>query len=828
MSQPSPFTRDTPGDDDGPGAGDADAAPSGKRKHRVRRAIVWSILSLALLIALVVGVTMGTLARLDNPTISDFLRGKLAEGYGLDVTYDALSIDVLGGLHAENLRVRTPAPYTEHAPYLLHIARVDATWDFWSFVNGEPRLGKIDVEGVTLAVVVDEHGGSSLLELAKRFPPSAEEEPEVVPLSHLIKDALPALAVDALSVRDVGMEVVQIQENQVQRRVALTGVCLGGPFQARPGALSTELRLGSCDQGLKVAVVEPGAPDDRPREMVVSLDHEVKTPAPDQVQIAIRGQLVRQDLVPDVALPEEVIVASASVRFDPAANRTHVTLDELRLLGGVFTAEARVMLDDQDRGATAATVERLAGRLDGSRLAALAPGLLAGVTLADTALTYEVTDLAVDAASGLPTRGNVAVRGDIGSVRVDRDGQKLAVDEAHLAFDLELPPQAPPTPEAPEAPGTQPAAPVVLTGTLLGQLQGSLRIERLDADMAGQRASVRQLDVSLAGSDLALDVASPQASRGKLTLTAGLAGAEAVLPDAQAELGALRMTSEITAEAGSIRARGDLPLASVSLTQRGGPRLRGRDLSLTWRVDDLDPQFARPAEIHADARVGKLDVADAGQTVAVSDARAKIGASVRSPTSFDARVELPVAAIDVRAPDGVTLALRDLDLGVRADDMVLGDEALPRGQVAVTSSLPRLSARTPTTRAEGRDIALTAEARLAGNGPLTLSGTLPLGKLEVHDTTPGAGGPSGMRLIDLGGARLAWRVEDLVMHPTDPLRTRGRVHLEGALPEVQVPGERMYVAVPRLALDATLHGARKAYDVKLRMNLRAQNQYGRR
>lgn len=837
MTEPAHSTRDTPGvHGDGPGA--EDAAPSRgrrkrkqrrkreKRKRRLRRAIGWSLLGLLLLVAVVLTGVVVTLGRLDNPTISGLVRDQLAKGYDLDLSYDALSIDVLGGLHLENLRLRTPAPYTPHAPDLLHIARVDASWDVLSLVSGAPRLGKIDVEGVSVSLVVDEHGGSSLVELAKRFPPS-EEEPAVVPLSHLVKDSLPALAVDALSVRDVGMELVQIEQNQVQRRIALTGVCLGGPFQARPGALATELRLGSCDDGLKVTVLEPNLPDARPRELVVRLDHDVTTPGPDRVHIAIRGQLVRQDLAPEVALPEEIIRASAGIHFDAAARRTSVELGELRLLDGVFTAEARMALDDQEGGATAASVERLAGRLDGTRLAALAPGLLAGVTLADTAFTYEVTGLALDPASGLPTRGTVAVRGDIGSVRVDRDGQKLALDGAHLAFDLELPPQTPGTPQPPSpAPAAEGDQAPGLAGTLLGKLQSSVRVERLDADLAGQRASVQKLDVSLAGSDLALDVANPQASRGTLTLTAALAGADAALPDAQAKLGALRLTSEITAgdPAAGIRARGELPLASVSLVQRRGPRLSGRDVNLSFRVDGLDPEFARPAEIQADARLGKLDLADAGQTVKVADARAKIRAGVRSPTSFDARVELPVAAIDVRSADGVTLALRDLDLGVRADDMLLGDEALPRGRVSLTSSLPRLSARTPTARAEGKRIELTAEARLAGNGPLTLSGTLPLGGLEVRDTTAGA---SRKSLLDLGETRLAWRVEDLVMHPTDPLRTRGRVYLEGSLPAIDVPGERMSVAVPRLALDATLHGARKAYDAKLRVNLRASTRRGK-
>jgi translocation and assembly module TamB len=801
---------------DGMDAAGTDAAATRPRprkpRRRARRAVGWSVLALLLVLAMIVVIAIGTLSRLDHPTIAGLLRDRLASDYDLDIHYDALSVDVFTGVHAENLRLRTPPPYTEHAPDLLHIGRLDATWDVWSLVRGEPRLGKIEVEGVTLRVVVDEHGGSSLLELARRFPPPEEEEEEAaVPLSHLVKDALPALAVDALSVRDVGVELVQIQGNQVQRRIELTGACLDGPFQSRPGALATKLRLGSCAQGLRLVVTEPGAPDARPRELVVRLDHEVTTPAPDRVQIAMRGQLVRQDLFPDVALPEEILRVQAGVRFDAAASRTHVQLDELRLLDGVFTTEARMALDDLPDNAIAPQIERLAGRVDGVRLAALAPALLSGVTLADTALTYEITDVAVDGQSGLPTRGNVAVRADIGSARVDREGHKLAVAQAHLELDARLPPRTTPDPGS-------------ALDTLLGHLQGSFRLDRLEADLAGERTTVRQLEVSLAGSDLALHVANPAASRGTFKVAARLAGASVVLADAAAELHALRLDSEITAGE-VITARGELPIASVSFTQgRRGPRLRGRDLSLSWRVDALDPGFARPAELQADARLGTLDLAEAGASVAISDARAKIRGTLRGPSAFDAHVELPVAAIDVRSADGVAVTMRDLDLDLVADDMVLGGEALPRGRIAVTSAVPRLSARTPTAAAEARDLGLTAEARLSGNGPLTLSGTLPLGKLELRDTAPGSP-TAGQRVLDLSKARLAWRVEDLVLHPTDPLRTRGRVHVDGALPGIELPGERMSVAVPALALDVTLHGARRAYDARLRTNLQAITRY---
>ncbi len=828
MSEPSPSSTDTTAGPDPAGTPGAGPRGAPRRKRRARRVVGWGLVSLVFLVTVLAGTLVILLARLDNPQVSGFLRGSLAADYQLDVSYDALSIDLFTGMHAENLRVHTPAPYTEYAPDLLHIGRLDATWDFWSIMRGEPRLGAITVEGVTVRVVIDEHGGSSIIELAKRFPAEPEEQEAVIPLSHLLQDALPALAVDALTVRDVSFELIELENRQVQRHVTLGGVCMGGPFQSRPGTLATKMRLGSCDDGLKLTVVEPSGPDARPREMLMRVAHAMTTPAPDRVELAVQGELVRQDLVPGVALPGEVFRARLAVRFEPAAGRTHVELHELRVLDGVFTSEARLTLDDRPDGALATHIERLAGRLDATRLAALAPDLLSGITLADTALTYEITDLALDGQTGLPTRGNVAVRGKVGSARVDRDGQKLAVDSAQLRFDLELPPQQP------GAAGAEGAA----GATLLGQLDGALELERLEAEMAGERTSVHGLKVSLTGTDLALDVANPQASRGTFAIDASLAGAEAVLPDATAELGVTRLSSTITAgPAGTpgtpgtpgtlVQMRGELPIAAMSFRQgRRGPRVQARDVILSWNVADLDPDFATPASVQADARLGKLALADGSDNVAVSDARAKIQATVRSPTSFDARIDLPVAAIDVRSADGVALTLRDASFGVRADGMTMGDEALPRGHISVTTALPTLSARTPTVRAEGRRVGLTVETELRGDGPLTLSGTLPLGSLEVHDTAPDS--PTrGQRVMQLDGARLSWRVENLVMHPTDPLRTRGRVHVEGALPEIALPAEQVSVAVPALALDVTMHGARKAYDARLRLDLRASTGEGK-
>lgn len=777
-----------------------------RRRRRLRRTLVWGSLGLVLLIVLVVGATLGTLSRLDHPTVSGWLRGTLAEDFGLGLEYDALSLAVLSGLHAENLRIRTPAPYQEHAPDLLHIGRVDVTWDFWSLVGGKPRIGEVTVERVALSVVVDEHGGSSVLELAKGFPPSEEvEETPAVPLSRLLQESLPALAVEAIAVREVSFELVELEQGAVKRRITLNSLCLGGPFRSDRGVLDTALRLGSCEEGLRLAVIErPGTDQAREQELVMRLEHTVRAgeqqDQPNQIDVELTGALVRQDLLPDVALPEQIMRARINVRFDPEAGRTHVRMDELRLLDGVVTTSMVAALDDGPDGAITPSLERLQGQLDASRLTALAPAATAGLALDGAAVAWEVTGVAMDPATGLPARGQVSARADIDSARVDRDGQDVAVDGLHAELDASV------------------------RDLRDGRVNGALRLDRLDADIGGERVSLQALQASLAGTELAVNLADPAASRGALTVEAGLDRVEAATAGATASVDTLRMKTEIAA-GDTITVRGELPIARVALAQgRRGPRVDVREVSLAWDVEDLDPSFARPAEVSARARVAAVDLADQGQRVKLADARATVSARVRGPDAFDARVDLPVGKIDVRSADGVTLALNDASLGVRAEGMKLHaeDPMRSRGRVTVSSKLPRLTARTPEVRARVDELGLEVEAELAGDGPIALSGSLPLGRVDVRDTG------SGERLVGVRNGTVSWRVDDVVLHPSDPLRTRARVHVEGALPRISLAGERQTLAVPSFALDATAHGARKAYDAKLRLGLRSTVQRGAR
>lgn len=809
MSQHSPSSSDSaasPGADAtraaDPDGAQVQGAGAPRRRRRLRRVLVWGSLGLILLIVIVVGATLGTLSRLDHPTVSGWLQDTLAEDYGLGLEYDALSLVVFSGLHAENLRIRTPPPYHVHAPYLLHIGRIDVSWDFWSLVGGEPRIDEVTVERVALSVVVDEHGGSSVLELARGFPPSEEEdEPPPVPLSRLLQESLPALVVEAIAVREVSFELVELENDAMKRRVTMNSLCLGGPFRSEPGVLDTALRLGSCDDGLRLAVTEqPGTDQAREQELVMRLEHTVRAgEQPNRIEVELTGELVRQDLLPDMKLPEQVLRARASVRFDPDAGRTHVRLEELRLLDGVVTTSMVAALDDGPDGAATPSVERLQGKLDASRLTALAPAALSGISMDGAGVEWEVTGVAMDPATGMPARGQVAVRADIDAARVDRDGQDVALDALHASLDASV------------------------RDLRHGRVNGELRMDRLDADLGGERVSLQALRASLAGSELAVNLADPAASRGELTVEAGLDRIEAVTADATAAVSGLSMKTEIMA-GDTITVRGELPIAQVQLRQgRRGPRVDVRDVSLAWDVKDLDPSFARPAEVQAQARLAAARLADAGQQVKLADARATVSANVRGPDAFDARIDLPVGKLDVRS-DGVSLALSGASLGVRAQGVKLHaeDPMRSRGRITVSSSLPRLTARTPEVRARVEDLGLSVEAELPGGGPIALTGSLPLGRVDVRDTG------SGDRLVGLRDGTVSWRVDDVVLHPTDPLRTRAKVHLEGALPRISLADEGQTLAVPSFVLDATAHGARKAYDAKLRLALRSTVQRGAR
>ncbi|WP_428265687.1 hypothetical protein [Haliangium sp.] len=806
MSAPtSPSQPPSPGDPAaGPpepkldGAAGAVALPRPKRRRAVR-ITGWSLFVIVLLVVATLSLVIVVLRNLDSPTVATWVQDTVVDDFGLGLEYDQLSVQAFGGeLHATNLRIRTPEPYTKHAPYLLQLERLDVKWDFWSLTSDKPLVSKIELSGLSLHQVTDEHGGSSVAKLAEQFAteePPPPEEP-AAPLSRLIAETLPPIEVQAIDLSDISVELVDIENDTVIRRTQLGDLCVRGPFRVEAGALATDIHIGGCDDDKLAAVItEPGPgadADTKTRRLDLRLGTDIRAPARDTIELAVNADLVGQDLVPAAELPDEIVRLGIATTFDPQNQRTTVRMATLRLLDGAATAELAATLNDRPEGAIAPALDRLSGHVDGARMLGYVSAFVPGVTLTDTELSYDIRDLAIDLDRLVVERGRVTVEAKVGAARAEQDEQRVAVSETRFRLDADL--QAP------------------LGGKLDSELQVG-RVELLSA--TGEQVTVAGLTLTAGADEFAVNPIEPVDSRGTLRVRAGLEQLDLDQPETNSHVGVRGLGFETEVGLGERAAvTGKLPIERVELSQgKRGPSVELAGLSLEWNLADLDPDFAQPADASVSVRLASAKLRDRGQRVDLAQIGVDVGATVRSPESFDLRVDIPLGKVVARA-DGATVDLRDAQLGLVAEQVELDPEAPERAnaQVRFSSRLPRLDLATPEMRVAGRRLGVNLRTRVAGGLPRGLSGSVPIGSLEVRDLA------AGEDLARIQGGELSWDASGLAVDQNDPMRSNGRVKVKLALPKLALSGGTE-LSIPAADIDLGLRGGRRSYDAKARVRL---------
>ena len=414
------------------------------RRRRLRRILGWSAVVSLGLILIAVAVLFLLLANLDNPKLAAWLQSTLKDDYGVTLGYDRLSIAPFSGMEAGGVQIQTPEPYAAHAPELLEIGEVDVTWDFWPLIGGTPRLPNVEIRGLTLVVVIDEKGNTSIDKLVADMdaatavprPEPAKKKPKKPDLfSHLLKDALPDLTIASLSISDAAIEIIEIDKGRVSRRVRLGDLCGTGKMASAPGALSTDMRIAPCaqDRGAKIAIeVSPGTPDAVRGDLFTTLVATMRTPEPTTIELDLDADLIRQNVLPRARLPKKLLRAKASMTFEPEAGRTAVRMSAFDLLDGILTSDLVADVRDRPNGDLAPVIERAVGGFAAERLVDTLPDLFEGIALQRAAFEYEITDLAVNPESGVITSGDVQLRGDIASVEVAQDGQTMTLDEGTI------------------------------------------------------------------------------------------------------------------------------------------------------------------------------------------------------------------------------------------------------------------------------------------------------------------------------------------------------------------------------------------------------------
>ena len=716
-------------------------------------------------------------------------------------------------------------------------------------------------------------------------PPDPDEPPPGPELlSHILEDALPDLAIASLVATDVTIEIVQIEgglssgREEAERRpdevsdqqdgkqvepgtavfrAVLADLCMNGTLSAHPGELDAKASLGPCgDKPSHVTVltgpgaspgVTPGAPEPGRAELDVDLRGTLTTPGPTTVAFDLTCDLAGKSPLPGAELPDQLFRTKTRVTFDADKDRTLVHVDEFVGLEGIVTAEVVAELQDRlSDGEFIPNVERAVGQVAAEKLARALPFAFEGIELSGAAMDYEIVKLAIDPDSGLITSGDARVHATIDHARIDQDGQEIAIDSGLFHAEAKF--------VGPQEGRFDVEMRVASLGAVLPASPEETRPE--DATGSGEAAAPTDIDLTMAGfslvmtgRDLAINVDEPLASRATIDVTGEIAAADVVMAsDGLEDRIAIR---EATLENTIIGApefaiRGRLPIEQLSMTQgvpgkpmagkraakkAPGPSTEVNGLEVAWRLAPARPAGGSgeavipswPAEGQVVVQLPSLELRDRGQRIKVGDATATVDVLARSETSFDARLTMPVPRLEARLPDGMAVALRDTEVAVAARDMELiesGDSMLARGRVSLTSTLPRMSLRTPELRALGQELGFSVEAVLDGSEDLVapdgLSGDVPIGQLDVRDAK------TGEKVISIAGGAMRWGVQDLALHPVDPMQTRATVIVDGRLARISLAGSDEPLAVPAYRAQLTSQGSRKVYDADVTLTVRTR------
>lgn len=385
-----------------------------------------------LLIVLFIGALLWGLANLDKPALSEPITGLVQDKLGLRLSYRVLRASPLSHIQGEGLMVAQPGPLAGQPPF-FELKQLDMQWDPSSMLSQAPRLGRIQVEGLSVTLVENETGASTL---ALLFPSSPEPTPaptptEVTPFSQLLQSFPAGLRVEGIDVRDV----------QVEQRNIKAGKKVGGWKLRIPRLLLTASPLPTGEASLLFQVL---ATDENPLEVELvrsTADSAGSTTLTQTLrasllaEVQLRGtelllsldlKRLEQDLVPFPAKPANApadapppilkdapLVLKSRLTFDPAQQQTRVLVESLRLLGEHLTLQLDGNLLDLPDGAVKPVFNRANLQVN---LAGLLP--LLGVQeqtlkLKQAQVGIELKELSLNPTSYMPEGGQVLLTGGL-------------------------------------------------------------------------------------------------------------------------------------------------------------------------------------------------------------------------------------------------------------------------------------------------------------------------------------------------------------------------------------------------------------------------------
>jgi translocation and assembly module TamB len=594
----------------------------------------------AVLLLVLVGAIAFVLHSLDQPWCKRRIQALARSAAGVTIDYGSARVDLFSGAAIEGLVVRSPEEVAAFAPDLLRVAHVGAGWSLGSLLFGKgPMLSELAIHGLSLNVVMDEHGRTTF----DALPPSPPSPP--TPLSHLGASLFAgAPPVGHVALDGVTLTLVRTEKGHVLDRFDLRG--LGAELALAPanGARSWRLRGGLGHQEAPLVLELTRAQDDA--KVAAARAHFWLALAADAAAatVAVDLRMVDQTFANGVSADHWLHVEGA-VQFDPAGQRLIVSVDRADAGDGAVTARAKAEL--ADRGAF--FVQSADAEIDAARWIHWLPASLIPVTAETARLRAHVENLAVESPFRLSSGSKALVEADLagidlrgppGPLHLDHAGLSLhaAGDDAGLAVQgrLDLGQAAWGTGDGEivandaglDVDGKQSS-----DGSIAGHV--GLRFARFTQGH-GHGIEVAGGNVEIDAQGLSIDPKDPLGARGDVRLSVACANIEAHGAGVQSRLQDFTVKAETALHGGAPYAiQVEAAAGRVHATNKGGTDLVDGKAHVTLRAHDVTPDLARP-----EASRGSADL-----SLAVGNVDASLSATKETnAVDFEVRAAAPTLA----------------------------------------------------------------------------------------------------------------------------------------------------------------------------------------
>ncbi|HLK38325.1 MAG TPA: hypothetical protein VKU41_16295 [Polyangiaceae bacterium] len=554
-------------------------------------------------LALLALALQALLHSLDRPWLKRRLLGAISRSAGVELAYGAARVDLLSGLFVEGLCVRQPPELRAFATDLVCADRVTASWSPASLWGAGPRLKRLRVSGLALAVTVDERGRTSFDALAHGPPsPPRQEMPLSRRASSLFDGAPP---VGAINVDGARLILIRTERGAVLERCELDGLAMAvnalpGPAGAR---WSVKVHAGSPGTPLEVRAARTraaGAEEGARAKFWLSAGA-----SPTAVNVALDLHVLDQSLAPTVSVADALHV-EGKVRFDPDHGLTEISVDPL--VAGDGAATAAVLITVPDAGDP--VVQGAHGDVDVARLLRWLPAGVFPASAERARVRWQAESLLVGDTPRLADGGSLWVDASLANVSVDTAAGRALLAEGTLSVRL-----------APAEEGTLAArGSGKLRGARFSSGQARLAADDVDFDLDGKRGAdatetgrlsvgfsridltggvtlvAREGRAELRVADLHPNLRDALATAGDLALTVGLGSLEARTGAGTLTAGGLTLRARTTgAQDGARALEADLPASHVQVVRPDGKTLVEGPAHVEAKATDLRIDLAHPS-----------------------------------------------------------------------------------------------------------------------------------------------------------------------------------------------------------------------------------------